>query len=169
MEKQTAAGQFRELLEALDELKDYLLIFTKPNSDKDGRIIIKMIDEYVNANSHKAIAFTSLGQLRYLSAIQFVDAVIGNSSSGIIEVPAFNVPTVNIGDRQKGRIIGTSIICCDPQKNDIRIAINTALLYDKDAPKDNPYGDGHTTEKILKILKEKKTISLKKSFYDIKI
>jgi len=167
LEHQTASKQFEELLDALDEFEETLLIFTKPNSDKDGRIIIKMIDEYVNINSYKAIAFTSLGQLRYLSAIQYMDVVVGNSSSGIIEVPAFSIPTVNIGDRQKGRIMGPSIISCKPQKNDILDAIKNAFLYNKSDLIDNPYGDGHTSERILEILKEKKTINLKKSFYDI--
>jgi GDP/UDP-N,N'-diacetylbacillosamine 2-epimerase (hydrolysing) len=126
LEKQSAEEQFSQLLQALDEFENTLLIFTKPNSDKDGRIIIRMIDEYVQKNSNKANAFTSLGQFRYLSAIQYMDAVVGNSSSGIIEVPAFMVPTVNIGDRQKGRLIGPTIFNCQPKKKDIKMAIEEA-------------------------------------------
>jgi GDP/UDP-N,N'-diacetylbacillosamine 2-epimerase (hydrolysing) len=94
LENNTAENQFSELLEAIDKLKNTNIIFTKANSDTDGRIINKMIDEYVLKNRHKAIAFTSLGQLRYLSAMQYVDAVVGNSSSGIVEDPSFKIGTV---------------------------------------------------------------------------
>jgi GDP/UDP-N,N'-diacetylbacillosamine 2-epimerase (hydrolysing) len=167
LEDQSAEKQFRELLLALDELDETLLIFTKPNSDKDGRIIIQMLDEYVDNHSEKAIAFNSLGQLRYLSAIQYMDAVIGNSSSGIIEVPAFNVPTVNIGDRQKGRKTGSTIFNCQPYKDDISKALNKAFEFDKNMIWKHPYGDGNTSEKIFKILKSTKNINLKKRFYDI--
>jgi GDP/UDP-N,N'-diacetylbacillosamine 2-epimerase (hydrolysing) len=167
LENRSAREQFQNLLEALDELNNTLLIFTKPNSDKDGRIIIQMIDEYVNSNSDKAVAFTSLGQLRYLSAIQYMDAIVGNSSSGIIEGPAFNVPTVNIGDRQKGRIMGPTIFNCAPVKKEISKALNNALKFDKTQPHQHPYGEGNTSEKILGILKNTKNINLKKRFYDI--
>lgn len=169
LENNSAQEQFKNLLQALDVLDDSLLIFTKPNSDKDGRIIIKMIDDYVKHNGVKAIAFTSMGQLRYLSAIQYMDAVVGNSSSGIIEVPTFNVPTINIGDRQKGRIMGPTIFNCEPTKGEICTAINKALNYDKNTYFDHPYGNGNTSEKILKILKETKNIRIKKCFYDIDI
>lgn len=169
LEKQSAKQQFQKLLDALDELDSTFLIFTKPNSDKDGRIIIQMIDQYVQSNSEKAIAFTSLGQLRYLSAIQLMDAVVGNSSSGIIEVPAFNVPTVNIGDRQKGRIIGPTIFCCDPLKEEITTALTNAFNFDKTKQYAHPYGDGNTSGKILEILKCTEDINLKKRFFDIKV
>ncbi len=108
LENSTAEQQFTDLLLALDEIEDCTLIFTKANSDKGGRVINQMIDEFVKENSHKAFGFASLGQLRYLSALQFVEFVIGNSSSGILEVPYFLKPTVNIGDRQKGRIMPES-------------------------------------------------------------
>lgn len=168
LENQSAHEQFHNLLDALNELENTLLIFTKPNSDKDGRIIIQMIDAYVNNNPSKAIAFTSLGQLRYLSAIQYMDAVVGNSSSGIIEVPAFNVPTVNIGDRQKGRITGPTIFNCEPVKEEISKTINNAFNFDKTKQYQHPYGNGNTSEKILEILTTSKNINLKKRFYDIK-
>jgi len=167
LENKSAKEQFQNLLDALDEQKDTLLIFTKPNSDKDGRIIIQMIDEYVNNNSSKAIAFTSLGQLRYLSAIPFMDAVVGNSSSGIIEVPAFNIPTINIGDRQKGRINGPTIINCKATKVDICNALTNAYNFDKLISYESPYGDGNVSNKILAILKNTKHIGIKKRFYDI--
>ncbi len=169
LEKQSAKEQFQQLLDSLDELDNTLLIFTKPNSDKDGRIIIQMIDEYVQSNSEKAIAFTSLGQLRYLSAIQHMNAVVGNSSSGIIEVPAFNVPTVNIGDRQKGRIMGSTIFCCEPLKEEITKALTNVFNFDKTKQYAHPYGDGNTSGKILEILKGTEDINLKKRFFDIKV
>lgn len=169
LENQSAQEQFQNLLHALDKLENTLLIFTKPNSDKDGRIISQMIDAYVNNNPSKAIAFTSLGQMRYLSAIQYMDAVVGNSSSGIIEVPAFNVPTVNIGDRQKGRIMGPTIFNCDPLHKEISKALNEAKHFDKTIHYEHPYGEGDTSIKILEILKTVKSIDLKKQFYDINI
>jgi GDP/UDP-N,N'-diacetylbacillosamine 2-epimerase (hydrolysing) len=169
LENQSAKEQFKNLLKALDELENTLLIFTKPNSDKDGRIIIQMIDDYVKSNPDKALAFTSLGQLRYLSAIQYMDAVVGNSSSGIIEVPVFNVPTINIGDRQKGRLMGPTIFSCDPVKAEISKAINNALNFDKTKQYQHPYGDGNVSEKILEIMKSVENINLKKQFFTINV
>ena len=131
LEDSSAMEQFEQLLDALDELHDTLLIFTKPNSDKDGRVIIQLMDEYVQKNQHKAISHNSLGQLRYLSAIPLMNAVIGNSSSGIIEVPSFDIPTINIGDRQKGRIMGPSIFNCLPTKKEINKAIEKAYSFVK--------------------------------------
>jgi GDP/UDP-N,N'-diacetylbacillosamine 2-epimerase (hydrolysing) len=110
LENSTAKEQFQELLDVIDELKDTNIIFTKANSDTDGRVINQMIDEYVAKNFHKSIGFSSLGQLRYLSALQFVDAMVGNSSSGLTEAPSFRIGTINIGDRQKGRIKAESVI-----------------------------------------------------------
>lgn len=169
LENQSAGEQFQNLLDALNEYDETLLIFTKPNSDKDGRVIIQMIDEYVKNNTDKAIAFTSLGQLRYLSAIKYTDAVVGNSSSGIIEVPAFNKPTVNIGDRQKGRITGPTIFNCEPVTKEIKLALTKAFNFDKTKQNKNPFGEGNTSEKILEILKNTEHINLKKWFFDIDV
>src|SRR5690606_39122045 len=127
LESDSAEFQFKELLTALEDLQHVLIIFTKANADTDGRIINLLIDDYVLNNQHKAIAFASLGQLRYLSALQYVDVVIGNSSSGLIEVPSFHKPTINIGDRQKGRIKGETVIDCDPECRSIKQAIDQAL------------------------------------------
>ena len=113
LENASAKVQFKALLKSLDKLNETTLIFTKPNSDKDGGIIIELIDDYVSQNHEKAVCFTSLGQLRYLSALQYVNVVVGNSSSGIYEVPIFKKPTINIGDRQKGRIMPKSVINCE--------------------------------------------------------
>ena len=173
LENSSAKEQFQELLNAIDELKDTNIIFTKANSDTDGRIINQMCDEYVLKNSNKSICFTSLGQLRYLSALQYVDAVVGNSSSGLIEAPSFKIGTINIGDRQKGRLSAKSIIDCDSLKSSILQAFEK--LYSEEFESilintNNPYGDGCASEKIIKELKkvDLKNI-LKKSFYDLKV
>ena len=170
LENLTAADQFKKLLKALDIFKDVHIIFTKPNSDKDGRIIIKMIDDYVLEHSDKSVAFTSLGQLRYFSALQHVNVVIGNSSSGLVEVPVFNIPTVNIGDRQKGRYAPQSIIHCANDEKQITQAIGKSLSDEfKESIKGmkNPYGKGNTAKKIIQILKGVQSINLKKKFYDL--
>lgn len=173
LENNTAKNQFKELLLVLDKIKDLKVIFTKANSDTDGRIINNMIDEFVLTDKERFISFTSMGSLRYLSAIKYSDIVIGNSSSGIVEVPSFNKPTINIGDRQKGRIQAKSIINCKPVKNDIEKAIERALSNEfleniKDVK--NPYGDGNVSDKVIEKIKyflENDKINLKKKFYDL--
>jgi GDP/UDP-N,N'-diacetylbacillosamine 2-epimerase (hydrolysing) len=131
-----------------------------------------MIDEYVVKNSDKSVGFTSLGQLRYLSALQFVDAMVGNSSSGLAEAPSFKIGTINIGDRQRGRIKAESVIDCEPKREDIFIAIEK--LYSKDFQKilknvKNPYGDGIASKKIIEMIKSFDIKNLlKKEFYDLK-
>lgn len=170
LEDATAETQFAELLAALDKLKNTHLIFTKANSDTDGRIINQMIDKYTSAHSHKAIAFTSLGQLRYLSALQYVDAVVGNSSSGLAEAPSFKIGTINIGDRQKGRIKAASIIDCEPNQESISQALEKLYLLDFQealVTVENPYGSGCPSAKIVEVIK-KTTLEeiLKKKFFD---
>ncbi len=171
LENATAQEQFTELLEAIDELEDTHIIFTKANSDTNGRIINQMIDKYVEKNRDKAISFTSMGQLRYLSALQYVDAVVGNSSSGLLEAPTFKIGTINIGDRQKGRIKAKSVVDCKPQKEDIQKALDklhSNAFQNLLKNVKNPYGDGGAAVKIKEVLKD---ISLdgilKKSFYDL--
>ncbi len=170
LEKNTAQAQFEELLKALDKLKSVVLIFTKPNADKGGKIIIKLIDDYVLKNRSKAISFTSLGQLRYLSALQFVDIVVGNSSSGIYEAPIFNKPTVNIGERQKGRLMQESIITCKPLAKEIDTAIANALdpkFKSTIKNQKNIFGNGTATHQILTVLRNNFPNSTKKTFYDL--
>ena len=170
LETATAEFQFQELLSALDLITNSTLIFTKPNSDKGGDVIIKMIDSYVAKNSQKAIAFKSLGQLRYLSALEHVDFVIGNSSSGIIEVPYFRIPTINVGDRQKGRITPKSIINCEPYTSSITKAILKATdsTFLKETKNQKLlFGDGTATKKIMRQLIKFNNLNLKKSFYDL--
>lgn len=171
LETSTAEQQFAELLDALDALIDTHIIFTKANSDTDGRIINTMIDNYANANPNKAVAFSSLGQLRYLSALQFVDAVVGNSSSGLAEAPSFKIGTINIGDRQKGRIKAKSIIDCEPSKQAVISALDK--LYADSFQKElssvlNPYGDGCASSNIIEVIKNICLNNLiKKEFYNL--
>jgi UDP-hydrolysing UDP-N-acetyl-D-glucosamine 2-epimerase len=170
LKKDESEKEFKALLNVLKELEDTLLIFTKPNADTEGRKIIKLIEEFVKENGDKAVVFTSLGQLNYLSIMQYVDAVVGNSSSGIIEAPSLKVPTINIGDRQKGRIRAESVISCKGVEDEIKKAIN--IIYDENfrrKVKDvrNPYGDGNSAKRIKEILKTYKINSIEKSFYNI--
>jgi len=171
LETETSQSYFQSLLDVINELNNIYIIFTMPNADPDGKIIKQMIDSFVANNQERSIAFTSMGRTNYLSTLQFVDGVVGNSSSGLTEAPTFKVGTINIGDRQKGRLKGKSIIDCDPTKKSIKKAIET--LYSKKFQDNiisinNPYGKGGATEKIVKILLDAEIpIGLKKEFYDI--
>lgn len=158
------------LLEALDAFPDVKVIFTKPNADAGGRKIAAIIDRYIAKESCRAAVFTSLGQLKYLSLIKYVDVVIGNSSSGIVEVPAMKKPTVNIGDRQKGRLKATSIIDCEPNTDAIKRAIQKALSDDfrRFARKtESLYGDGDASLRIKnRIKREDISDIVMKKFHD---
>jgi GDP/UDP-N,N'-diacetylbacillosamine 2-epimerase (hydrolysing) len=171
LEKATAESQFKNILRALDELEETHLIFTKANADTDGRIINRMIDDYVSQHLEKSVVHTSLGQLRYLSAIQYMDGVVGNSSSGILEVPSFKVGTVNVGDRQLGRIKAESIIDCKPSYREIQSALSK--LFSNKFQKQikstvSPYGNGGVTEKIIQHIRETPLQGIvKKSFYNL--
>jgi len=171
LDKSSAESQFTALINCLDKLENTLIIFTKPNADSDGRIIIKLIDKYVSKNRDKAIAFKSLGQLRYLSAIPFMTAVVGNSSSGLLEVPSFRIPTVNIGDRQRGRVQGDSIINCDPTEASIKKALdiaNSQEFLNKIKDKASPYGEINSSEIIIeKLMNTHLDGILKKEFYNL--
>ncbi|MUT65006.1 UDP-N-acetylglucosamine 2-epimerase (hydrolyzing) [Paenibacillus sp. NEAU-GSW1] len=161
-----------ELLSALDRFEHARIIFTKPNSDADGRIIGRLIDDYVRSRSDRTVSFQSLGKLRYLSALQYVDAVIGNSSSGIIEVPMFKKPTVDIGDRQKGRMKGSSIIETAEDRDSIvqaiALALNPAFRDDHVQRAANIYGSGRAAKQIKQCLKQADLNGiLRKTFYDI--
>jgi GDP/UDP-N,N'-diacetylbacillosamine 2-epimerase (hydrolysing) len=154
LEKNSAKTQMSILLEALQEMKDTELIFTMPNADTDGRVLMEQLKKFASISDNVHL-YTSLGHLRYLSCLQFVDGVIGNSSSGLAEAPTFQKGTINIGDRQKGRLMARSVINCAPNLEDIRHALNT--LYSEDFLSDlndvvNPYGDGGASKKIVEIL-----------------
>jgi GDP/UDP-N,N'-diacetylbacillosamine 2-epimerase (hydrolysing) len=172
LEKSTAEDQFINLLSAITNFSDTTYIFTMPNADNDGRVIINSIQKFVANNKNTSIAFTSLGQLRYLSALQHVDLVIGNSSSGLIEVPSFKIPTINIGDRQRGRVYGLSVINCKPTKKEIIESINLGLSesFRKKLKKSiNPYGNKNSSIEIVKILKKIAVNEnlIKKKFYNL--
>ena len=171
LENKTSQQDFKSLLDVLSEIKDIYLIFTMPNADSDGRIIKKMINDFVFNQSERSISFTSMGSLNYLSTLQYIDGVVGNSSSGLAEAPTFKIGTINIGDRQKGRLKAESIIDCEPTKKSIKLAIDK--LYGHKFQKDihsvqNPYGDGDAIEKIMSILSNKPIPEdMKKDFYDL--
>lgn len=171
MEKDTVEQQFKNLLKAISTLENVKVIFTKANSDVNGRIINQLIDEYIK-NNPNTITFTSMGQLRYLSALRYSSLVLGNSSSGIIEAPSFGIPTVNIGDRQKGRIRAVSVIDCSTDTEDILKAINKAFSKKfQKTIKDiiNPYEGTNPSLEIIESIKDyvfnKPTIQ--KKFYNI--
>jgi len=156
LEDSTAEEQFSNILLALDELEETHFIFTKANADSGGRIINQMIDDYIMRHSYKSVAHTSLGQLRYLSALQYVDGVVGNSSSGLIEVPSFGIGTINVGDRQRGRIKAGSVIDCTPDIDSLREALGrlySETFRDYLKTVSNPYGDGGAAEKVLEVLR----------------
>ncbi|MGV8155243.1 MAG: UDP-N-acetylglucosamine 2-epimerase, partial [Alkaliphilus sp.] len=171
LEDNNSEAQFKELLEVFKQRSNMKFIFTKANADTNGRIINQLIDEYVEKNEH-AVAFTSLGMIRYLSALKYCVLVIGNSSSALVEAPSFGAPTINIGDRQKGRLQADSVINCRPEKEEIKKAIDIALTEEfkrKASSTINPYGDGNTSKKIIAILEDfllEDKINLKKQFYE---
>jgi GDP/UDP-N,N'-diacetylbacillosamine 2-epimerase (hydrolysing) len=162
--------QLAELLAALDGLGETHLIFTMPNADIGSRALSAMVTEFT-ASHPNARTYTSLGQLRYLSCIRHVDGVIGNSSSGLVEAPTLRTGTVNIGNRQKGRLRAASVIDCEPERAAISAAI--ARLYSPAframlTTVRNPYGEGGAAEKILAALcGQDFRVLLKKTFYDV--
>ncbi|HEY8035319.1 MAG TPA: UDP-N-acetylglucosamine 2-epimerase [Methylobacter sp.] len=170
LEKATAAAQFENLLKALDYFDDSHIIFTQPNADADGRVIIGMIEQYRQRFPERVASFVSLGALRYLSMLKYMDAVVGNSSSGLIEAPAFKVGTINIGDRQRGRLCADSVIHCEPEVDAILNAFNR--LFSEEFQKtldtvENPYGSSGASVRIKELLKSQALDNLlKKTFYD---
>lgn len=170
LDDKSSREQFKSVRDALDKIKNIRIIFTKPNSDKGGREIIEIIDEYVESGKHPSVAFTSLGQLRYLSALKHVALIVGNSSSGLVEVPHFNIPTINIGNRQRGRIMPETVIQSSLNSTELSLKIDKALSPNfKDSLKEfkNPYGNGTASEQIFSILRNKENIDLSKKFYDL--
>lgn len=174
LEDNTAEAQVKEVLDALIEFEDIDFVCTKANADMNGRIINSCIENY-SKKYKNILLFDSLGMKRYLSALKYAEFVIGNSSSGIIEAPSFKIPTINIGDRQKGRIQSCSVINCFPKKEMIMAAIkvaNSDSYRKKLINISNPYGDGKTSEKIVQITTEyllNDKFDIKKSFYDLEV
>ena len=170
LEGQSSGRQMAELLDALGELKDTHLIFTMPNADTGGRELASMVNAFV-ATHPNARVYSSLGQLRYLSCMKLVDGVIGNSSSGLAEAPSMGVGTVDIGDRQKGRLAAACVIHCQPEKSSILRAVQKLYepVFREALPTMvNPYGNGGASQKIVDVLKHFPLSGLlKKSFYDL--
>jgi UDP-hydrolysing UDP-N-acetyl-D-glucosamine 2-epimerase len=166
----TAPGVAMQMLfDALDHFPDARIIFTKPNSDSDGRILGQMIDDYAQDHKGRVAVFTSMGQIRYLSALRLVSAVIGNSSSGIIEAPACNTPTVNIGNRQSGRLMADSIVNCRETTESIVAAIKEALsptFRERLKLLLSVYGNGASASDIKNHLKQAELCTTKR-FYDL--
>ena len=171
VEDQTSKDNMHSLLEVLTEMNDINLIFTMPNADSDRNSIFSMIETFVSNYSDRAIVFTSMGHLNYMSTLQFVDGVIGNSSSGLLEAPSYQIGTINIGDRQKGRLKAESVIDCEPTKDSIKSALE--IMYSKKFRSNlksvlNPYGEGNATKKILEILKNSPLPKeIKKEFHNL--
>jgi UDP-hydrolysing UDP-N-acetyl-D-glucosamine 2-epimerase len=166
-----AALTFKTLLSVLDEWSDYQVLITFPNADDGGRQLISLIENYAKKNPQRVLAVKSLGQQRYFSAVKHSAGVIGNSSSGIIEVPSLHVPSINIGIRQKGRLSASSVVHCAATKKMMKSAIKTITTVEyNNALTDvvNPYGDSNTSEKIIRALKEF-PLNETKSFYDIEV
>lgn len=168
LEPDTAISQVKELFAAMQAKPELFYLITKANADAGGRAINEFM-ERMSANSPNMKLVASLGMKRYLSAVKYARFVLGNSSSGIIEAPSLGVPTVNIGDRQKGRIMAGSVLCCEPEQKQILAAMEQAM-HMAGGRWENPYGDGGTSRKIVSVLKgwlEEGRIDLKKKFYDI--
>lgn len=172
LENATAQNQFEEILNVIEKHKEISVIFTKANADTNGRIINKMIDDYVKMNGDRCRGYTSLGQQKYLSVLKYCDVVVGNSSSGIIEVPSFRIPTINIGDRQRGRAHAESVIDCGNGREQIEDALLKALsskFRNKIANVQNPYEGERTSDEIVEIISKAvyEGIDLRKRFFDI--
>lgn len=167
LEPGQSEAQFVELLAALDVLDDDTsLWFTRPNADTGGHALAAMLDAWALARPARARAYASLGQLRYLSLMAQVDAVVGNSSSGLYEAPSLGVPTVDIGDRQRGRLAAASVLHCEPRRADISAALTRAMATDCNGVV-NPYGDGESAPRIVAALRALPPVAelLKKPFH----
>ena len=168
--------QTEEVLQAMDQMPEFRYLITKANADAGGREINRLLETYAGTRCDRVYLTESLGMIRYLSAMKYCSMVIGNSSSGILEAPAMGVPTVNIGDRQRGRIQADSIINCRPVSSEIKEAMRragTEEIRERIRVQHLPYGDGNTSGRIVDRIREwlagegTGRIDLKKSFYDV--
>lgn len=170
LEDDAAGTQMQALLDELDQLPDTGLIITQPNADSGGRLLAQLVSRFASSRPNVSL-HDSLGQLRYLSCLAHVDGVVGNSSSGLAEAPSFGIPTLNIGDRQAGRLRASSIIDCRGDR--ASIARGLQLLLDPDfraraRATRNPYGDGGASDRIVRVLAEQPLDNiLKKKFFDL--
>lgn len=167
----SGVAQIDALLGAFDDAPELRVVFTLPNADAGNAAVRERIDMWVAHNAHRSVAFASLGRVRYLSALAACDVVVGNSSSGIIEAPSFGKPTVDIGERQQGRIRAESVRHCEPEREAISVAIGVALtpeVRDAATHAANPYGDGHTAGRIVSVILSKTPgLSTRKRFHDV--
>ena len=167
----TAEQDIKEFIEALEERKDLRIFFTMPNSDTGSQVIADSITEFVTNNPDRAIAYKSLGIRRYLSVMKYAGAVVGNSSSGLLEVPSFGIPTLNIGDRQKGRLAADSVLNCETDKESILKGLETIMspsFRQKAKETHNPYDKEGTAQAIYDVISTYPLDELKqKHFYDI--
>jgi UDP-hydrolysing UDP-N-acetyl-D-glucosamine 2-epimerase len=172
LSNQSPDNSVKEWLQALDCFPEAKIIMTYPGADTQWGTIVDLIETYASAQPHRVLLTKSLGQLKYLSAMNCVDLVVGNTSSGLIEAPSFKIPTVNIGDRQRGRLKAGSVIDCEENADSIRKAIQKALSEDFQNSLTNitnPYGDGNATKKIIPRLAQVDLKNLRqKKFYDLK-
>lgn len=156
---------------ALDARPEIRIIFTMPNSDNGSEVIVEVINAFVEKNKNRAVAFKSLGLVRYLSAMKYCGAVVGNSSSGILEVPSFGIPTLNIGDRQKGRIAAGSVYNCAPDFESVLAGLDkvmTSEIRKKAKGVKHPYDKEGTAENIFQVISSYPLEQLnQKHFYDI--
>ena len=173
LEPDGALDSLRNLLLALNQFSNYQVIITYPNADTHGRALLKLLEEYQDENSSRVHLVSSLGQLRYLSLMKHCSAVIGNSSSGLIEAPSFKVPTVNIGNRQRGRVYGETVINASETYSSIYDAIGRSIserFKEKCRDSKSPYGNGSASDKIVDIIESTAFNSLiYKSFYDLAV
>lgn len=167
----SSAEQFLNLLKVIEKQEDSFFIFTKANADTDGRIINQMIDEFVVKRSDISKSFSSLGTLRFLSIVKICDAIVGNSSSGILEAPSLFTPTINIGNRQKGRTQAASIINVDNSEEGISLGFQLAKKMKSDvclSELKNPYYNGGAADKIIKIISSEVNVHSIKQFYNLR-
>lgn len=171
MGSRTAREDIEDFISALEERKNIRIIFTMPNSDTGNQIIVDAINKFLTNNPDRAKAYKSLGLLRYLSVMQQAAAVVGNSSSGLLEVPSFGIPTLNIGDRQKGRIAGESVWNCESDKASVLTGLDKILSDEFRAfakTTSNPYEKQGTAQAIFDIISTYPLGHLKqKHFYDL--
>lgn len=167
LEQGMVEKQVLELLKAVACENHYFYLFTKANADAGGSLVNGLVEDFSQKNANVKLV-SSLGMLRYLSAVKYCELVLGNSSSGVIEAPALGIPTVNIGDRQKGRLMADTVISCEPEAAAIIAAMQKA--QESKHLVSHLYGDGTTSEKIVSVIKdylENNKINLKKKFYDL--
>lgn len=168
LEGERVEDHVNQFLNALERKDEYFYLITKANADAGGALVNQMLEEYAQEKENVKVV-ASLGMLRYLSALKYAEFALGNSSSGIIEAPALGIPTVNIGDRQKGRLMAETVINCDTTTDSICKAMDIAqktMHVSSDL-----YGDGNTSGKIISVIKDylqNDKIDLKKHFYDIR-